>query len=148
MTQPRAKSRHIIKVEDNRTVTADSLQKLINSLEFYSDALGQPVIAVFQVDAVLCCRLANNLIVGAQFTIEYGQLEVILGRMQDMPKNFCRPIQPLPVQQVLTGRLFRGFTLSADGDLGFDFGQCILQFVRYNGTAVLTPAGRFNHRSN
>jgi len=117
--------------------TAKDLRALTRALPLYKVALGQEVTAVVQINAILCCRLTDGLILGAQFAIEHGELEVLLGRMDELPQEFRRSGNPHPMSLLLAGRRFRGFLLCDGGDLGFDFDQCILRFNKTTGTAIV-----------
>jgi hypothetical protein len=125
----------------NIRVIAENVRELIETLKHYPEALGKKVVGVFKIDAAICCRLQNGLIIGALFAVEHGELEVILLHEQHLPQEF-RPSEPLPIQRVLEGLPFGGFILLADGNLGFRFGEYILRFVKRDRTANLSKVVR------
>jgi hypothetical protein len=119
--------------------SVNTVQDLIESLPHYGDALCKSVAAVFKCRSVLCCRLDNDLVIGGHFAVEHKCLEVLLGRMQDLPDIFRTSSIADQREVLLKGRRFRGFVDCKHGDLGLNFGRYIICFVGNSHKAVLLP---------
>jgi hypothetical protein len=118
---------------------ANSTRQMGNGLRRHGEALGRRVVGVFQVRSIMCCELEGGLLVGGQVAVEHSNVEIVLGRIDELPAMFASEHRrPSNVQLVLSGRKFRGFVVCpSTGDVSLEFGRFRIQFVRNDAMAVL-----------
>jgi hypothetical protein len=116
-----------------------STKELSNELVHYNKSLGRRVVAVFQVEEIMCCELDGGLLVAGVIAKEHGKVEIMLGPITGLSPRFRPAVRvPTPLQLLLVGRKFRGILSSPkSGDVFLDFGRYRIQFFRQDGLVVL-----------